>query len=377
MRPGGFLLVLVVTGLFVIGAAGVCAPPVRACELCDAPGSDFVALQEHIATWPLVALGEPAGRTREGRVQFRVTRILKGNRNLQPGARVAPPGAAAVLPGRVWLLLGRKANFQGGAVLMLRAGTLAFLRAAPRLPPTDEPAARLRALVPWLKHEDPMVAASARKEFAAAPYAAVRAAAADVDPDALVATLADPRRAPSSRGPLFLLLARAGRPAVRKRLATWMRDPAVQAAPGYDALLAAWLVQTGPAGLAPIQALVDDPEVSAALVGGAFVRALGFLARNEDVLARSRVVASLTGLLTQRDLFGVVLEEFERLEAWDTLAAVMTAYEGHRAAAPWLGTPVLRYLEANPREAAKSAHERLAARLAKSAPRPPVPDKGK
>ena len=359
--------------LLVLGVVCACRTSARACELCDGPGSNFVALQEHVARWPLVALGEPSGRTREGRVQFRVTRILKGDVTLQEGAKVAPPGATAVLPGHVWLLLGRKANFQGGTVLMLRPATLAFVRAAPRLPSEDKPAARLRALLPWLKHEDPMVSGSARKAFAAAPYRAVREAAKDVDADDLVATLADPTRSPSSRGPLFLLLARAGGPETRKLLGAWMADPAVQRAPGYDALLAAWLVQTGASGIEPVLDLVADPEVSAAIVGGAFVRTLGFLARNEDALPKPTIVATLQRMLPERTTFGVVVEELARLEAWEATDAVLAAYARHKPEAPWTVGPVLRFLEAAPGEAAKAKRERLAAELAQPAPGPPAP----
>lgn len=348
----------------------------RACELCDGPGSNFVALQEHIERWPLVALGEPRGRTREGRVQFEVTRILKGDANLRPGAKVAPPGATAVLPGHVWLLLGRKANFQGGVVLMLRPATLAFVRAAPRLPPETKMAERLRALLPWLKHDDPMVSGSARKAFAAAPYSDVRAAARDVDPDDLVGTLADPTRSAGSRGPLFLLLARAGGKATRKRLATWMVDPVVQRAPGYDALLAAWLVQTGAPGIDPVLALLGQADVQVAVVGGALVRALGFLARNEDVLPKATIVAALERLLPTRTTFGVTLEELARLEAWDSTQAVLAAYARHKPEAPWTVGPVLRFLEAQPGEAAKQEHARLMAELAKPAPEPPARDGG-
>ena len=360
-----------VLGLLLALGAG--AAPVGACELCDGPGSNFVALQEHVERWPLVALGEPRGRTREGRVQFAVPRLLKGAKNLALGATVSPPGATAVLPGHVWLLLGRKANFQGGTVLMLRPGTLAFLRAAPRLPSADEPAKRLVAMVPWLRHEDPMVSGSARKAFADAPYSAVREAAKVIDPDDLITSLADPERAPGSRGPMFLLLGRAGGPAARKRLGTWMIDPAVQKAPGYDALLAAWLVQTGRAGLAPILRLFEDPKLERAVVGGAFVRALGFHARNEDVLTKATITEALVRLLPEQTTFGVTLEELGRLEAWGTTERVLAAYKRHKADAPWTVGPVLRFLETQPGEEAKKRRERLMAELAQTQPKPPAP----
>lgn len=346
--------------------------PAEACELCDGPGSDFVALQDHIERWPLVALGDPVGRTREGRMQFRITRILKGNQNLQVGAKVAPPGVTAALPGHVWLLLGRKAGFQGGAVLMLRPGTLAFLREAPRLPGREDAAGRLRALVPWLQHDDPMVRASARKEFADAPYAAVKVASKQVRPDDLVTTLADPTRAPGSRGAQFLLLGLTGGAAERKLMATWMQDPAVQRAAGYSALLAAWLTQTGSRGIPALFALLDREGVSQPVVGGAIVRALGFHARNETVLPKRIIVEALRRLLPSVAMFGVTLEELQRLDAWDELDLILEAYALHKQDAPWTVGPVLRYLEAHPAPRAKKVRERLMAELSKPAPKPPA-----
>jgi len=339
----------------------VALPRADSCELCDGPGSSFVSLQNHISTWPLVAIGEPVGRTREGRVQFKITRVLKGGRNLVVGAKVAPRGASAVLPGHVWLLLGVKANFQVGTVLMLRPATLDFLLAAPRLPPTDQPAKRLKALVPWLRHADPMVAASARKEFAEAPFAAVEAAARDVVADDLITTLANPQAAATSRGALFLLVGLSGGASARKRLGTWMRDPAMQRAPGFDALLAAWLMLTGAEGLAPIQQLLRGPKVEPTLVGTAFVRALGFHARNTKVLRRPQVLAALHALLDHAAFFATTLHELTRLKAWGELEPILAVYERQKAEAPWLVGPVLRYLAAHPSKDAKRAHARIEA----------------
>ncbi|MDF1702455.1 MAG: hypothetical protein P1V36_14995, partial [Planctomycetota bacterium] len=265
------------------------------------------------------------------------------------------------------------ANFQGGTVLMLRPATLTFLKAAPRLPPTDKPAARLRALVPWLRHADPMVSASARKEFADASYEAMKAAAREVRPDDLLRTLADPEAAPASRSPLFLLVGLSGGAAERKRLGTWMADPLVQRAPGYDALLAAWVTMTGPEGLATIEALFENPKLGRAIVGGAYVRALGFQARNERALTRPQVIAALHRLLAEPACFGVTLEELARLEAWGELDAVVAAYGRHRAKAPWTLGPVLRYLEAHPAARARTVRDRLQAELLEAAPKRPAP----
>jgi hypothetical protein len=351
--------------------------PTEACELCDGPGSSFVSLQNHISTWPLVALGEPVGRTREGRLQFKITRVLKGGRNLAIGARVAPRGASAVLPGHVWLLLGAKANFQLGTVLMLRPATLDFLLAAPRLPSTKEPAKRLRALLPWLRHADPMVAASARKEFAEAPFEAVRTVARYVVTDDLLATLAKPEAAATSRGALFLLVGLSGGPAERKRLGTWLQDPAMQRAPGFDALLAAWLMLTGPEGVIPIERILRDPKVEATIVGSAYVRALGFHARNTKVLRRPQVLGALHQLLNRPAFFGTTLSELVRLEAWGELEPVLAAYESQKAKAPWMVGPVLRYLAAHPSPEAKRAHDRIEQSLLGAKPAPGKGPSGK
>ena len=218
-----------------------------------------------------------------------------------------------------------------------------------------------------------MVSGSARKAFAAAPYSAVKAAAEDVDPNDLVTSLADPDRAPGSRGPMFLLLGRAGAAPERKRLATWMVDPAMQRAAGFDALLAAWLVQTGEPGIREVEKLFRDPDLERAVVGGAWVRALGFHARNEDVLSKEAIVAALRRMLAERAAFGVTLEELARLDAWGERDAVLAAYERHKPDAPWTIGPVLRFLESSPGPEAKKQRERLMAELARPAPEPPAP----
>ena len=344
------------------------AAPGHACELCDGPGSSFVSLQNHIETWPLAAVAVPEHTDAEGRTRFRITEVLKGTPELRVGDRVTPEGKRVIAPRQLWVLLGVESDLALGTVLMLRPATASFLRAIPGLPPPDRPAERLRALVPWLQHADPLVSASARKEFAEAPYAAVRATARLVPLDPLLEVLANPRAAASSRGTLFLLLGLRAGPAERKRLGTWMRDPAIQAAPGYAALLAAWLMSTKAAGLEAIHRALAAPGADRGSIGRALVLALGFHARNEDDLSRLQILAELDRLLESEGLLEAIAPELVRLEAWGALEAVMSAYERSPGPSTLGREAVIAYLRAHPgrkAEAYRAALERAAAPAAK------------
>ena len=283
--------------VFLVSLSAVAEP----CELCDGPDSSFEALQERIASSESAALARPTGRTSVGQIRFRVTKILKPGRALGVGDSVTPNGRYALVPGRVWLLLARTSVARQSTVVMLSRETLGFLDALVELPPKTQPAKRLAALAPYLMSADSMVAASVRKAFAQAPYAVLEKAAAQVRPDRILETLARPEVAVYSRGALFLLVGASGDKAHRKRLGTWVADARMQAAPGYDALLAAWLLLTGPDGIARIEAVLGAKDVASgkgdrARVGAAFVRALGFHARNAKVLTRAQVKAFLKGL---------------------------------------------------------------------------------
>ena len=358
----------------VLGLVLVAAAPASACELCDGPGSEFVSLQKHVETWPVVTLGKPVGRTPEGAVEVEVTEVLKGKAHVAVGRRLVVEKTVAVLPGRIWLVLGTVADPASGEILMLRPTTLAFLRAIPSLPPADDVGPRLRAFVPWLTHEDPMVSASARKAFADAPYEAVEAAARDVSVDALVPVLANPRRSASSRGAMFLLLGLAGRRAERKLLAQWMADRTSQHAAGYDALLAAWIMQTGPRGLVAIERLLRDPRTETRIVGTAYVRALGFHGRNGAALTRERIRAALRTLLDQPSAYGPAVHELRKLEAWEDTEAVLAACERNRKFAPWVLGPTLSFLEAQDSDEARALHAELEASVLDAAGTP-APDR--
>lgn len=334
--------------------------PAFACELCDGPGSSFVGLQEHVAAWPQVAIGEPAGQTEKGHTVFRITSVVKGG--VAAGDLITSRGVFAVLPGKAWLLLGPKGSLEGWRVLMIRPAAMEFVRAVPQLPPGDQPKKRLRALVPWLTHADPMVAASARKEFAQAPFSVLREAASAIEPADLIEVLANPRASPAARGALFLLLGVSGG-ANRHGLARWLREPRMQAAQGYDALIAVWLMRSGPEGLALVQGLVTDPQRDPATVGGAFVRALGFHARNKAGLKKAEVISALCRLLDVPAVIGATLDELTKLKAWSVLEQVRVAYKRHKETAPSVTGPVLRYLAAHPRKEAARLREQIEASL--------------
>jgi hypothetical protein len=294
--------------------------PSEACELCDGPGSDFESLQERMEAAKAAALARPTGRTGVGQIRFTVTKVLKGERPFQVGDTVTPNGRYTIIPGRTWLLLASSDAARQALVVMLTPATLDFLEFVPTLPPKTKLAERLAALAPFLVHKDSMVAASARKAFAEAPYDAVHKAALRVDPDGLIETLSKPRTAPRSRGTLFLLVGLSGRAAHRKRLSTWMAEPSMQTAGGYDALLAAWLLMTGPDGLVRVREVRETEGADGKRIGRAFIRALRFHARNGEALTRAEAVRALEALQADPHLVRdaeLALEklETERLEA--------------------------------------------------------------
>ena len=104
---------------------------------------------------------------------------------------------------------------------------------------------------------------------------------------------------------------------------------------------------------------MSPAKVEQPVVGGAFVRALGFHARNEAGLERKAIVASLEALLAFPAFIGATIDELVKIEAWDALESVWAAYEAHHETAPWVTGSALRYLEANPTDEATRMHDRL------------------
>jgi len=346
------------------GAAAIGPRPAPACDFCFGGGPKFRSLQTEVEESGSVVLGSLLRRVGRKDVIFRIDRVAKGGEGLALGSEVRlDPGYALVHPGLTYLLLGEGPDLVGARVMVLEERSQSFLDVALKLPAREQSSERLRILTRYLADSDPFVAASARQEFADAPYAAVKALKPHLVADDLVRWLESPATPIPSRGVLLLMLGVSGTKEHLPVLEHLLAMPAWQQKPSYDALIAAYLMLSGADGVARVQQVLDEVDADhRSRPVREFMRALRFHEREEKVLTDAQVVGALRDLLRYPKVAESTLFELTRHGDWASLERVMEMYEHHHAELPWLRRLVREYLTACPRPEAKQHLARLSKR---------------
>ena len=315
-----------------------------ACPLCigTAAHSSAQDLQE----LPHAVLAVPQGG------QYRVAAVVKG----EPTgallddvvAREPPPTGQALLLVRddswpMWVSL--------GPIAADRAPLLRLL--ASRVPADTDHAAwqrRLELAVPELESSEPLLAEIAYAQCVAAPYAALRAARAQLDATKLRAWANDPALA-QRRSLYVLLLGIAG----NDRDAAWIEaqlDDASRAgnAANLSSLIAADLELRGAARVGWVQErYLDDPARHVAEIQAALV-ALAVQADSGGPIPRPRVIEAYRVFMRAHpDMAGFVAPELAEWGYWDAtpeFAAILESnvrqHDDSRAA-------IVAYLQQSPR----------------------------
>jgi len=305
--------------------------PSFACDFCMPAGGDFQSLQAEIAASDSVAIGRVTQRAGPTRARFRVERVLRGD--LRKGGEQTATAPFFLSPDADYLLLGPKRAIRMGK------DSLGFIEAL-----VKQPKRRLVFYLPYLRHPDPLVAASARQEFAVAPYAEVKALRPKLDPKELLAWIDRAGTPAASRGILLLLIGISGNAEYAAQLETRL---GADAKPGSDAVIAAFLMLRGEKGIARVEAmLVNSAGRERAVLD--YLKALRFHEREERILPRARILASIRGLLRYPECAEATLYELKRLQDWSSRDAVLAFQDKHGRMHPWIAGPVRDFLAACP-----------------------------
>jgi hypothetical protein len=322
-----------------------------ACDFCMGGGATFTPLQREVAQNPTVALGELVGRVGEGRVRFAVTRVLKGT----APDEVTLDVAMFFLPRVTYLLLGKKGPERA---IPLESSGVKYVQRVLAEPPPAKGHERLLWFLPYVAEKDRLVAASARQEFAEAPYAKVKALKPDLDAKRLMTWVKDRSTPAQSRGILLLLLGVSGSQEHLPQVEAWLEDVSLQGKPSYDALIATYLLLRGPDGLTRVRQVIESAEPGARTQPAiAFLAALRFLDREEEMLARDQFLGAVRPLLRHSAFAEVTVAELTRLKDWQSIDRVVALYGKHQRVA--LRKAVRDYLVACPDPRAKRMLEDL------------------
>ncbi len=257
---------------------------------------------------------------------YQVLAVIKGDR---PEGEIIPAEAIQldfVAPPTATLLLVRDDAWSMwvgvGAVTVEHASWLRQIAGGKRSSDmnADEWRARVDLMLPYLEHQEPLVAKIAYGELATAPYAALQTAKPRLDTSAIRRWLADPEL--SARRPLFfLLLGIAGdardAAALEEQLeASWTARDATN----LGSMIAADLQLRGPSRMAWVDAkYMGDHQRSTRELEAALM-ALSVLGNANDAIPRERVIQSYQMFIREhQELAGFVAWD---LAAWHFWSAV-------------------------------------------------------
>jgi hypothetical protein len=354
------------------------ATPVPACPFCGTVGQSLTQQRDAAAVVAVAeaegtAAADPSGFLSQ---RFRVDQVLRDATDTATVGSAVPARVAGPIAGTA-VLFGTapaaaaeatEADLSWSAVAADES-LLGYVAAAPA---TDLPAVeRLRWFATRLEHPDPAIAADAFTEFGLAPFKAVRAAAAAIDPARLRIWVSEPGIDARRRGLYGLLLGVVAvtthDPEVARScidtLHRAVEAPADDFRAGFDGILAGVLVAEGQAGLDFLGHRGLFGRQARALDQRHLLAALRFAGESlTETVPRERVVAATAGLLASPAVAADATVDLARYRAWDAVAEVSRLWDTLGTDDPLIRRAVAGYLSACPLPAARQALERIRSR---------------
>ena len=364
--------------LLVVLVVAASASPTSACPFCGTVGQSLAQRRDAAAAVAVaeaegMAAADPSGFPAQ---RFRIDQMLRNTGHASVVGETVPARVAGSIAGTAVLFGSVRAappdaTNAGLAWSAVAADEtlLGYVTAAPAIsqPPTE----RLRWFAARLEHPDPAIASDAFTEFGLAPFAAVRAAAAALDPTRLRAWVSEPGIDARRRGLYGLLLgvvaAAADEPAVRRdcidTLHRAIDAPADDFRAGYDGILAGVLVAEGQAGLDVLDHRGLFGALARTLDQRHLLAAVRFAGESlADTIPRERVIAATTALLASPAVAADATIDLARYRAWDAMADVSRLWDTLGTDDPLVRRAVAGYLTACPLPAARRELERIRTR---------------
>ena len=329
-----------------------------ACPICLRGMTTTTAQQLALAERALIVLPAMAG------TEMRVLAVIKGSGRANDLVQATAPGVAEAAARESAPMLVVQLNSLSSWSMIgsvgaehadwLRRVSAATLRADGPDAQWDD---RVALLLPYLDHPEPLLAAIAYAELAAAPYSALRSLKGKLDPARYARRLDDP-----GKQQLYTLLyGIAGRahdvdPIERRIDIAWTRNDATNLA----ALLAADLELRGPSRVAWIEKMYFAdrrrtlPEIQAALL------ALSVQGGANAAVPRGRVIQAYRMFMKERKpMAGFVAQDLADWRYWDAGTEYLSLLRGNALPDPASRLAVVAYLMQSPRADAKAAVKAL------------------
>jgi hypothetical protein len=328
--------------------------PAEACSFCCAVSYTFA---EELEQYDIVAIGKlvavTSGAGGPASATFEIVDLLKGKGLAKKlPDRVQVPGFTAVGANNRYLLLGVGSQSLIWSPPYPASARLApYLREVLRLP--KQGPQRLEFFTRRLEDADEMIARDAWEELSRADYADLKRLRPVLRHDQLVAWIND-GETPASRRRLYLtLLGVCGSARDVPMLERLIRSERREEKRGQESLIACYLTHRRAAGLALANELYLANRAADYVETYAAIMAIRFHLKDESVIAKDHLVASLRLLLERPDLADLVIDDLAKAKDWSVIDRLMILFRDSDPKESWVRIPVINYLRACPMPRAK------------------------
>ncbi len=347
----------------IVGLAWTSSLSAMFCPFCSAVARTFSEQIDSSDVVVIASLVEPPSAPDETtlpRGKFRAVDALKGSEVMDAGDEFM-----AIVVGRnhavgdQFLLMGNGFDEVNWTTPMKASQRVVdYLKALDTLP--EQGADRLAFFAEHFEDEESVLAYDAYDEFARAPYEDVKQLRDRLDRDKLIGWIEDPDVMKSRKRLYYTLLGVCGTEKDVDLLAEILRSGDRERQAGLDALIACYLTLQGDKGLPLIEELfLRNPKAEYIDVFSA-IQALRFHGTEADKVSTDRIVRALRHVLDRPDMADMVIPDLARWKDWEVMERLVTMFrEANTDETNWVRTPIISYLQACPKPAAKQYIDEL------------------
>ncbi len=351
--------------LMVTAIALAIPSPSRACPFCSAVSQTFT---EEIESMDVVVIGQlieappvPDAATNPDaplpKATFRVVTILKGDKWIKKDQEIKVLYFGEPDKTKSYLMMGTDPpQLMWSTPLRLSARAEKYIQALPTL---AKDGSRLLFFQEHLEDEDEMLSRDAYDEFANAPYSDLIAMKEKMHVDRLIEWIKDTDVPASRRRLYFTMLGVCGTEEYAPLLKAMMQSNERKDKAGLDALIACYLILTGPSGMDLIdEQFLKNPKAEYADTYAA-IMAIRFHGTETDVIEKPRLVQSLRFMLDRPELADLVIPDLARWNDWEAMPRLVQLFKDADEKSSWVRVPVINFLRACPLPEAKKQIEEL------------------
>jgi hypothetical protein len=340
--------------MLAVASIALATPPgATACTTCV----NVLTISEELALADVVAIGKVVSPTSSSSnpasTAFEIVQVLKGKEYAKKlPDRIEIPGVTTASATNQFLILGAgPQQLAWGPAYPASRRLAPYLREILRLP--KQGPERLAFYYRHLEDLDEMIARDAYDELARADYPDIKRLKRLLDHDRLVAWIKDDQ-VPTSRRRLYLtLIGVCGNAQDAHWLERLIRSPRRSDTRGLESLITCYLTLRGATGLDLVNELYLANRAAEYAETYSAIMAIRFHLREESIISKDQLVASLRLMLQRPDLADLVIPDLASAKDWQSTDRLMNLFREADAEKGWVRVPVINYLRACPLPQAK------------------------